>query len=112
MSVLGRKTRRDLGRQRWQYASVAITVLLGVALFAGSYDAYLNLEASYEQTYDRLVFADLTVTGGDVVDFASRAADHDGVSGVATRREADIPIRIGGDHTLLGRVVEMPESES
>ena len=54
-----------------QFAGVAITVVLGVALFAASYDAYLNLEVSYGQTYDRLAFADVVVTGGEAASFES-----------------------------------------
>lgn len=109
MSVLRRSTRRDIGRERWSYLGVAVTVVLGVGLFAASYDAFLNLESSYRRTYDRLAFADLTVTGGDVEAVADAAARADGVAAVTVRRTADIPIRIGGDHVLLGRVVELPD---
>jgi putative ABC transport system permease protein len=108
VSILARKARRDLGRNRWQYASVACTVLLGVALFAASYDAFQNLEASYRQTYDRLAFADIEVTGGDSSAIAAALAHVDGVDAVSVRRLADIPIRIGADHTMLGRIVELP----
>jgi len=110
VSMLGRKARRDLGRQRWQYLSVAITVFLGVALFAASYDAFLNLESSYQQTYDRLRFAHVMITGGDSSELADRANGYNDVAGVTTRRQADIGIRIDGSHTLLGRVVEVPNS--
>ena len=110
VSVLARKARRDIGRQRWQYLSVAITVFLGVVLFAASYDAFLNLEGSYQQTYDRLAFAELTITGGDAEGIAADLGTVDGVAAVSTRREADIGVRVGGDHTLLGRVVELPNS--
>lgn len=107
MSVLDRKIGRDLRRQRWQNLAIATTVMLGVVLFAASYDAFLNLEASYTQTYERLAFADLTVTGGDVEGFSELAATDGGVAAVSVRREGDSPIRIDGDHALLGRVVEI-----
>ncbi len=109
MSVLRRKVRRDLARQRWQFVSVAVTVFLGVVLFAASYDAFLNLEASYEQTYDRLAFADLTITGGDSAELVRRLGDRDGVEAVATRRQADIGLRVDRAHALLGRIVELPD---
>ena len=70
MSVLTRKARRDLFRQRWQYLSIALTIAIGVMLFAASYDAFLNLQTSYNRTYERLAFADLTVSGGDSARFA------------------------------------------
>jgi putative ABC transport system permease protein len=109
VSVLHRAIPRDLRRHRWQYLAIGATVAIGVALFAASNDAFLNLEASYARTYDRLGFADLTVTGGDVPGFAQQAAAVDGVADVAVRRRADVPVRIDGDHTLLGRIVEVPD---
>ena len=110
VSVLARKARRDIRRQRWQYLSVAITVFLGVVLFAASYDAFLNLERSYQHTYERLSFADLTITGGDAESIAADLGTVDGVAAVTTRRQADVGVRVNGDHTLLGRVVELPIS--
>lgn len=110
MSVLHHKIGRDLRRQRWQNLAIAATVTIGVTLFAASFDAFLNLEASYNQTYERLAFADLTITGGDTEVFTERAMTTDGVTAVNVRRQTDNPIRIGGDHSLLGRVVEITDN--
>ena len=63
MSLLRRKARRDIGRQKWQFVAVLVTVVLGVALFAGSYNAYLNLGRSLDGSYERLAMADATVIG-------------------------------------------------
>ena len=63
--LLRRKRARDLRSSRWQVAAVLVTVVLGVMLFAASFDAYRNLTDSYQKTYDDLGFADLTVSGGD-----------------------------------------------
>lgn len=109
MSVLGRGIRRDVGRHLVQYAGVAVTVLLGVALFAASYDAFANLQRSYARTYDRLGFADVVVTGGDSTSIAGAAADVAGVAAVTVRRQADVPLRVGTGHVMLGRVVELPD---
>ena len=100
VSVLRRTIPRDLRRHRWQYLAIGATVAIGVALFAASNDAFMNLESSYARTYERLEFADLTVTGGDVTAFADQAQALSGVDAVAVRRRADVPVRIGGDHTL------------
>ena len=110
VSVLRRTIPRDLRRHRWQYLAIGATVAIGVALFAASNDAFMNLESSYARTYERLEFADLTVTGGDVTAFADQAQALSGVDVVAVRRRADVPVRIGGDHTLLGRMIEIPDS--
>jgi putative ABC transport system permease protein len=93
-------------RQRWQFLAVFVTITLGVMLFAASYDAFLNLESSYNGTYDRLGFADITVTGaGD--SFPQDAAQLAGVATVENRRVADVPFRIGDD-VLHGRLIGMP----
>ena len=106
MSYLGIKRGRDMRRQRWQFVAVLVTIVLGVMLFAASYDAYRNLEASYTDTYDRLAFADMTVTGAGA-GFSATAADIEGVAAVETRRQGDTPMRIG-DHLLQGRLIGMP----
>jgi putative ABC transport system permease protein len=109
VSVLRHAIPRDLARHRWQYVAIAATVAIGVALFAASSDAFTNLKVSYAQTYERLAFADMSATGGDVATFAERARSVDGVADVVQRRRADVPIRIDGDHSLLGRISEIPD---
>ncbi len=109
MSYLSTKRRRDMGRQRWQFLAVFVTITLGVMLFAASYDAFLNLESSYSGTYERLGFADVTVTGADDT-FPAAAASIEGVATVEVRRTADVPFRIGAD-VLHGRLVGMPPDQ-
>lgn len=106
MNYLSTKRRRDMRRQRWQFLAVFVTIALGVMLFAASYDAFLNLESSYSGTYDRLGFADITVTGADE-SFPETVATIAGVATVETRRVADVPFRIGGD-VLHGRIIGLP----
>ena len=65
MSFLSLKRRRDIGRQKWQFLAVLVAVVLGVALFAGMFNAYLNLGSSLEGSYDRLKMADMTVTDAE-----------------------------------------------
>lgn len=106
MSLLDVKRRRDIRRQRSQFIAVAVTIGLGVMLFASSYDAYLNLDDSYNSTYDRLHFADISVIGADL-SLAEEVRSIDGVARVETRHEADVPFRVDGD-VFLGRAVEYP----
>ena len=109
MSTLRTKLRRDLSRQKAQFAAVTITVFLGITMFGATYDSFQNLEASYAQTATEFTFANLTVVGGDVVQFAADTAGLPGVEAIATRTVADLPFRLG-DTKLQGRVVGVPES--
>jgi putative ABC transport system permease protein len=109
VSTLRTKLRRDLRRQKAQFAAVALTVFLGITMFGASYDSFQNLEASYAQTATEFSFANLTVVGGDVVQFATETAGQPGIEAVSTRTVADLPFRLGGTK-LLGRVVGVPES--
>ncbi|MCL1601311.1 MAG: cell division protein FtsX, partial [Actinomycetia bacterium] len=109
MSILAHKRRRDMKGQRWQFLAVGATVAIGVIMFAATYDSYLNLTASYEQTYDRLAFADMTITGGD--DSLPAILDAiDGVQAITVRHTADLPVTIGPD-TLRGRLIGMPSDD-
>ena len=106
MTILDVKRKRDIRRQRGQFIAVAVTIGLGVMLFASTYDAYRNLESSYNFTYDRLNFADITVVGGDE-GFVDEATEIEGVETTESRTQADIPMRVDGD-AFLGRVVGYP----
>jgi putative ABC transport system permease protein len=96
-------------RQRWQFLAVGVTVVIGVMMFAATYDSYLNLTASYEQTYERLAFADMTITGGDET-LPETIEALPGVQAVTVRHTADLPITIGDD-TLRGRMIGTPATD-
>ncbi|MGI9529719.1 MAG: ABC transporter permease, partial [Acidimicrobiia bacterium] len=106
MSTLSTKRRRDIGRQKWQFIAVLVTVVLGVMLFAASFNAYLNLGSSLEGTYERLAMADMTVVGADG-GFVDTASSIEGVSTAIERRQADVPAE-AGDYTFVGRIIAMP----
>ena len=96
MSTLSLKRRRDIARQKWQFIAVLVTVVLGVMMFAGTYNAYLNLGSSLEGTYERLAMADITVVGAEdgFVDAAAAMSD---VDTAIERRQIDVPM----DHDSL-----------
>src|SRR6516165_4657384 len=106
-TALHKKALRDLRRRLPQVAAIGATVMLGVLLFVASYDSFRNVQASYDRTYDRTHFADLTVTGGDADTIAAAVHDAAGVERIATRTQADRPMAIGATK-LVGRVVGMP----
>lgn len=108
--ILLTKTRRDLRRRLAQFAAIGLTVFLGVLLFVATYGAYRNLDTSYQRTYQRLSFADLTATGGDPDRVAAAVRSVDGVAAVATRTRVQLPLRIGEDK-LLGQVIGAPADQ-
>lgn len=107
MRPLTHKLVRDVGRHRTQFAAVTLTIFLGVAMFAASYDSFQNLRVSYEQTFTTYRFANLTISGGDTGAIAHSAGATAGVGFVDRRTVLDLPIAIG-EHKLLGRLVGMP----
>ena len=108
-NTLATKRRRDMARQKWQFLAVLVTVVLGVGMFGGTFNAYLNLGNSLEETYDRLAMADLTVTGAEE-GFVDTAASATGVETAIGRQQADVPFEVG-EYRFLGRVVGMPPDE-
>ncbi|MCP4087092.1 MAG: ABC transporter permease [Actinomycetia bacterium] len=106
MRMLPLKRRRDIRRQKWQFVAVLVAVVLGVSLFAGTFNAYLNLGASLDGSYDRLAMAEMTISGADE-GLAETVASLDGVATVEERRQADVPMEASG-YSFLGRVVGFP----
>jgi len=105
--TLRTKARRDIVRQRSSFLAIAVTIFLGVTLFGASYDAYRNLNSSYETAFTRFHFANLTVTGGRSGEIAAAARGESGVEAVQARVQEDLPLHAGRDK-LLGRVVGLP----
>src|ERR1700739_1283921 len=101
--ALPKKALRDLRRRLPQVVAIGVTVMLGVLLFVTSYDSFRNVQASYDRTYVRTHFADLTVTSGDPDALAVAVRDTARVDRVATRTQADRPMTIGATK-LVGRV--------
>jgi putative ABC transport system permease protein len=106
-TALHKKALRDLRRRLPQVSAIGATVMLGVLLFVASYDSFRNVQASYDRTYARTHFADLTVTGGDSDAIAAAVREAAGVDRVVTRTQADRPMSVGATK-LVGRVVGMP----
>ena len=107
MRLLRRSLRRDL-RARWaQFAAVGVTIVLGVALFGASFDAFQNLTASYQKMYQELSFADLVAAGGPVQEVAAAGSAVPGVDATTVRAVGEVPVRIGA-HDQLARIIGLP----
>jgi len=59
MSRFTLKLIRDLMAARWQFAAISFVTALGVAMYYGSMLSYETQKASYQLSYDRLLFADV-----------------------------------------------------
>lgn len=111
MSVLGRKLTRDLLRAKWQYVSVTLTVLLGVAFLIGSYAVHGNLRASYDQSYETYRFEDFGIgfhAAPERMQEQIRAIP--GVVAVEGRLVEDVAVELEHRTTkkLFGRLISIP----
>ena len=107
--VLARKLRRDVWRQRAQFAAVVVVVAMGIAVFVAASDAYRDLNDSFDRAYATQRLPDVVLTGPNVNLPSREVAALPGDPVVTTRTQADIGARIG-DHALLGRVVGIPDA--
>lgn len=107
MRTLRTKLRRDVKRQRGAFLAITVTLFLGVTLFAASFDAFRNLNTSYERAFTEYRFANLTVSGGEVDRLSAWARQQPGVEAIQARTQADLPFTIGRDKPL-GRVIGLP----
>jgi putative ABC transport system permease protein len=108
VKMLRRALRRDVRARIGQFAAIWATVVLGVALFAASYDAFGNLTASYRGMYDDLAFADIWATSGDPAGVASAMGAVPGVEATDTRSVGEVPVKVGS-HDQLARLVGLPD---
>ena len=114
MKRLNLKLLRDVWKSRIQYGAVSFIIFLGVAIFICCYEAYLNLNLSYNAFYDRLNMADYWIS----VDWVGRRAvkEMNDIPGVQAygRIVEDLFIDMGGEsgEKVVGRVISLPDRES
>ncbi len=105
--VLARKLRRDILRQRSQFAAVVVVIALGVAVFIAATDAYRNLNASFTRAYSVQRLPDVVLSGPRAPALLDAARALPARPVVAHRLQADLGARVG-EHTFLGRVISVP----
>jgi putative ABC transport system permease protein len=106
--VLVRKLRRDVWRQRGQFAAVILVIAMGIAVYVAASDAYHNLKDSFDRAYATLRLPDVVLTGHAAASLAGDTANLPGDPLVTSRVQADVGARVG-QHSLLGRVVSVPD---
>ena len=110
VSILSRALWREIRRRPTQFLSVALVIALGVGLFSGSVDGYLNLTRSYEHLYDDLRLAHVTAIGGSPEEVLAAGEQMPTLTASASRTVADVPFRPSAEHTMVGRAVGLPPS--
>ena len=108
-TVLRRKLRRDVWRQRAQFGAVVVVVAIGIAVFVAANDAYRNLKDSFATAYATQRLPDVVLSGPNVDAVADEAAQLPGSPFVTARLQQDSGARIA-DHTLLSRIVTVPDN--
>lgn len=111
MAVLPLVRIRELSRSKWQYLAVGLIIVLGIAVFDAARSLYVNLEASYAESYGRLKFEDFGIRLSSAPERAAqRLLKVPGVSAVEGRLTAEATVKIvgGRDKLLVGRLISIP----
>jgi putative ABC transport system permease protein len=111
MSMLWRKLLRDLLRDRWQYLSISVMVLLGVGFLLAASSVYANLRDSYDESYRRLEFEDFGIAFHAAPErVVERVRRIPGVRAAEGRLVEDVAIELPGRTTkkLVGRMISLP----
>ncbi|MCB8932802.1 MAG: ABC transporter permease [Chthonomonadaceae bacterium] len=111
-SLLWRKLTREMVRAKWQMLAIGAMVALGVAFFNAAYAAYLNLDGSYQRSFEALAFEDFSVRFHAAPRrVAERVAAVPGVDHVEGRLVEDVGLELpgrAGARKLVGRLISIP----
>lgn len=108
--MLFRKLLRDLVRFKGQFVAIVILVTLGVCLFSGFNGAYIDLNDSAENSFDRLHLADYTVSFTSApAAVAEEARRIEGVRMAAGRYVDDASLELAGvPDRMQARLISLP----
>ena len=104
------KLLRDIKTAKIQYGAVAFIIFLGITIFICGYEAYLNLDISYNAYFDRLNMGDYWVSVNEIDDRAVRQMNEiPGVTAIG-RITGDVNIDMGREtgEKVAGRVISLP----
>ncbi len=111
MKTLRKKLVRDLLSSKWLFIAVTIVIFLGVALFGSSFMAYLNLQSSYDYSYQQLGFADFTVkVNSSPLSTVAELEQIPGVKSVTGRMNTDIGVSLPqkNGQSLIATAISVP----
>ncbi|MFQ5434462.1 MAG: ABC transporter permease [Anaerolineae bacterium] len=107
--LLLRKTWRDLRKSRAQSIALIVIVMLGIASLIALLGAYRDLGTSYQATYDRLKFADVTFeVDGAPTAVLDEVAAVDGVTAVTGRLVVDSGYELSDGDQIRARLIGLP----
>lgn len=108
------KLLRDMRAAKFQFGAVVLVILLGVAMYIGAYSAYVNLNNSYEDSFDMLGMADYWISVDYISDRAVKELDK--VPGVTAQGRiigtVQIDLEKGEGERIEGRVISLPHQEN
>lgn len=108
------KLLRDIKSAKIQYGAVAFIIFLGITIFICGYEAYLNLDISYNAYFDRLNMGDYWISVDEIDDRAVRQLNEiPGVTAIG-RITGDVNIDMGREtgEKVAGRVISLPSLHS
>lgn len=98
--VLGAKTR---------FIAITLVVTIGVMIFIASSMSYRNLKTSYENTFEKLRFADFTVKAEQIPPYiVDRVSKVKGIKLVTPRVRKDLSFTLPNGKRIVGRVYGVP----
>lgn len=112
MSVLGRKLRRDLWRQKGQVATIALVLGCGIMAMLMLRSTWQSLLAARDAYYEEARFADVFVRLERAPDaIAARLEQIPGVALVDTRVVEEVMLPLPGERDpVTGRIVSLPDT--
>ena len=109
MKILSKKVFRELILHKWQFFAMVVMVFVGVGMYVASYDAYLNLRASYDQTHINYEFADIWLQVTHVDDeILEDITAHKEVGIAEPRLVLDVFGRVPGENRVTARIIGIP----
>jgi len=104
------KLLRDIKSAKIQYGAVAFIIFLGISLFICGYEAYLNLDASYNSYFDRLKMGDYWISVDEVDDRAVRQLNEIPDVTAIGRITGDVNVDMGDatGEKVVGRLISLP----